>query len=272
MANVITDTLYRVALDSERNYVYVSAEDISELMGFLAKEYAGKRDVYGVKEVGRDGTLTTVSIITDECYQALLKKYDHSQQPFKPVYIDGQPYAVRMPRGGSRAGESNEWDDILEQLGENSDLLHWRGMSSWCQDLAGDMEDARVHRGFRTPDHRSYTIERQLTDVGFRPVFEPLDPKTMKPDQACLCTIKDGSVFPMGSLYQDGKPLHNPIDPTWFGDIPRYKYGSQLNIGDTDPDPAKQIRVIKVGNVFIADRNLITGLSWNMLKEMGVAY
>ena len=55
MANLIHDKLYRVAIDSERTYEYVTAKGVKDLMSFLANEYAGKRDIYGVKEVGRDG-------------------------------------------------------------------------------------------------------------------------------------------------------------------------------------------------------------------------
>lgn len=73
MAHLIKDQLYRVALDSERSFEYVSARDKKDLMAFLVDEFAGKRDVFSVKAVGRDGSLSTVTVITDPEYQKMVQ-------------------------------------------------------------------------------------------------------------------------------------------------------------------------------------------------------
>jgi len=108
--------------------------------------------------------------------------------------------------------------------------------------------------------------------MGYRPVLEPVDPETMEPDEEVWADIPDGTVIRLGSLYMDNMPLSIPQFPTDLGDIPDYIPGAALRIGETDPHPDKQLRFIKSGHIFIADRNLLKKVSWEDLNRNGLIY
>ena len=61
MAFLIGNHVYRVAVGSERTFVYVAAKDTKELTDFLIAQYGGKEMVYSVKEYGPDGFMYHVS-------------------------------------------------------------------------------------------------------------------------------------------------------------------------------------------------------------------
>jgi len=82
MAFTIPDHLYRVALNSERHFIYISAKNRNELIDYLANEISQKGDVFSVKEVGSDGALTTVTVLTDPRYQALINN-SQAEEPHK---------------------------------------------------------------------------------------------------------------------------------------------------------------------------------------------
>ena len=71
MAFVIKDNLYRISLDSERNFVYVCAKDPPELIRFLVDQFVGSREIFAAKQVNSDGTLSTVQVITNPVFQSL---------------------------------------------------------------------------------------------------------------------------------------------------------------------------------------------------------
>ena len=108
--------------------------------------------------------------------------------------------------------------------------------------------------------------------MGYRPILEPMDPETFEPDESTWADIPDGSVIHMGSLYMDNIPLAIPQFPTDLGDIPDYIPSSTIRIGETDADPDKQLRFIKSGHLFIADRNLLKKVSWEDLNRNGLIY
>ena len=100
----------------------------------------------------------------------------------------------------------------------------------------------------------------------------PLDPETMRPDASVLAGYKDGSTFLMGTLYMGGIPLLNPTMPDPSGTIPDYIPGSELHIGDSDPDPRNQISWIKAGHALFADRNLLKNVSLEDLEKQGLVF
>lgn len=179
------------------------------------------------------------------------------------IYIDGKPYEVGMLTGGSDVGYPSQWDDMLDDLGEDDSLLHCEQMFSLCQDAVEDIEICCVCRGFNLARFWSYCATTyQSVYLGFRPVLKPLVSDTMASE-------KDGSVFRFGSLYMNGIVIPNPKNPVWIYDLPEYVSGSELYIGDSDPDPDKQIHWIKWRNLLVADRNILSCISWEDLDRMG---
>lgn len=190
-----------------------------------------------------------------------------------PVMIDGQLYAVRLPTGGAYHGAASEWDTMLDTLGEKNPVYHSKNILSWCQDSAVDSPDCRVYRGQLSTRHWNNTYSyRAYPHVGYRPVLEPLDPKTLLPDPARLAKIPDGSILHMGTFYINGTAQRLPHEPFWCGDIPEYRDYMSLSIGQTDSDTEKQLRFIKCGDLLWCDRNLMTNLSWDTLESFGLVF
>ena len=91
----------------------------------------------------------------------------------RAITIDGKEYICRSLSGGIRNGP-NEWDKILDEVGEDDELLHWKRMHFWCQEMASS-EEKRVVRGYRNARYRHYGwANTQDTRVGLRPVLEPV--------------------------------------------------------------------------------------------------
>lgn len=191
---------------------------------------------------------------------------------YQPVYIEGWPYAVRLPTGGSFYGEDNEWDQMLDVLGEKNPVYHAKNIHSWCQDADRNDPKCRVYRGQISPRHRNSTFSYrcEYAHIGYRPVLEPLYPRTLRPSPEVLQDMRDGTILTMGSFYIDGQPQPLPTDPDWCGNIPQYRPGCSLAIGDTDAAPENWLRFIKCGNLLWCDRNLLTCVSWDTLCAFGL--
>lgn len=94
----------------------------------------------------------------------------------QPVYLDGQWYWCRSLKVGSREGEPNEWDALMD-LNESEELWHCGGRFFWGQDTAAKDPLHRAVRGYselRRWHHVS--ADKVSPDIGFRPVLEPLPP------------------------------------------------------------------------------------------------
>lgn len=77
------------------------------------------------------------------------------------------------------------------------------------------------------------------------------------------------SKLSVGTLYVDEKPLKNPKIPVWGGDIPYYDGCSTFSLGDTVSDRAITWLEVKGSNILVADRVLLTSVSWHMLEKNG---
>ena len=190
------------------------------------------------------------------------------------VAINGQLYAVRLPTGGAFPGAPSEWDTMLDVLGEKNPIYHSKKILSWCQDTETADPSCRVYRRQLSPRHwnATFSYRKEYAHIGYRPLLEPLHPKTLQPMPEALSHIPDGQVMTMGSLYLDGKAKPLPQEPDWCGDIPQYLGKETLAIGDTDPDPKNQLKFIKVKHFLICDRNLTTCISWDTLASFGLVY
>ena len=204
-------------------------------------------------------------------------------------YIDGKPYLVRLPLGGNgdfqeiknlfrRLGFKSkrpvEWDRIAHLSCDDDSIFHWDTICSWCEDTE-DHTIPYIHhvlRGGRAFGfHFSLPSSCENTFIGRRPVLVPLNSETLQPDPQQLSHISDGTAVSLGTLFINGRPQDHPTIPTASGDIPRYLFSAELRIGDTHPDPDKQIRWIKNGNTLIANCNLVRGISWKDLARQGLA-
>lgn len=188
--------------------------------------------------------------------------------------INGRPWAVTLPTGGTEQGDTNnDWSRIAELLGKQEDRFHCEGMFSWCQDTPKEHPESKTYRGFSSPNHwNHFPPTRHNAMSGFRPKLIPLNLETLQPDPSYLSSFKDGSTFLMGTLYMDQVPLHSPHNPVWLGDIPSYIPGASIRIGDSDKDPNNQISWIKSGDCLIADRNILKDIAWTDIERNGMTW
>ena len=95
----------------------------------------------------------------------------------RPVCIDGITYLCRSLKVGMKEGESNEWDSILDDLGEDDNLWKWNLKFFWGREGPMDFPSFRTVRGYYSARSRdTYSTNGRSTNVGFRPVLEPLPP------------------------------------------------------------------------------------------------
>ncbi len=92
-----------------------------------------------------------------------------------PIKIDGTPYTCRSFQVGKTESASSEWDNALDDLGEDDSLWHWDKMYFWGQDTAMGWNSRRVRRGYHSA--RTWNCSESYfhgAGIGFRPVLEPL--------------------------------------------------------------------------------------------------
>ena len=155
-----------------------------------------------------------------------------------------------------------EWDQMVDIVDGDDAVMHWRKMFSWCQDMDKDYPTGRTTRGYYSARLWGYnSTSYRYVNLGFRPVFEPLNTDSLN---------SDGAIVVAGTLYMNGNPVIIPASPTWYGDIADYIPGAKLEFGPPLNDPAYQVKAIKVGDVLIADRVLLKNISWDDLHIQGI--
>ena len=108
-----------------------------------------------------------------------------------PIRIDGVPYLCRSLKVGEERYVPNEWDDILNDLGEDNSLWHWDKMYFWGQETFRKGASDRAVRGYYSARNWShdYASSRHVY-VGFRPALEPLPPAPLISDSLIGATLK----------------------------------------------------------------------------------
>ena len=97
-----------------------------------------------------------------------------------PVKIDGAPYLCRSLKAGEERDVPNEWDSILDDLGEDDGLWHWSDGYFWGQETSRRFASYRAVRGWVSARNWNYsTAARRSVFGGFRPVLEPLAPASL---------------------------------------------------------------------------------------------
>ena len=120
----------------------------------------------------------------------------------KLIVIDGQFFNCRLLQVSKSDGVPNEWDKILDETGEDDTLWHWNNACFWGQEKPTDVASRRAVRGYFSARYwnRSSATGR-YTDVGFRPVLEPLASDnlvfncTLDEQDFCWSTIPNGKGF-----------------------------------------------------------------------------
>lgn len=208
------------------------------------------------------------------------------------IYIDGLPYAVCLPHGGTQKSvEQSEFALLMKGAGEVD--MHV-DMASWCSNkFVGTLlnEDEGYYwdaAGMVTQydgKKENWSVDRSDSityGLGFRPVLVPVDPYAFKPDLGRFADLPDGSLLQFGTLYMNDKAVPNPKDPVaspmpkwtghpelgfYRGDVPVYEKGAALWIGDTSMDEAEQIRFVVVGGKLVSDRVLLGCVSHDDLER-----
>ena len=108
-----------------------------------------------------------------------------------PVKIDGTSYLCRSLEVGEESDVPNEWDSILDDLGEDDSLWHWSEQFFWGQETSKNQASYRAVRGYpsaRYWSHRNAAI--RFVSIGFRPVLEPLAPEPLISDALIRADLK----------------------------------------------------------------------------------
>lgn len=100
----------------------------------------------------------------------------------KEVTIDGKKYKLRSLTGSTGAsgtygaGCDNEWDNLLDAVGESNDITHWQNMYTWCQETYHNNASSRSMRGYNPARLYNYNASSYTyTSVGWRPALEILN-------------------------------------------------------------------------------------------------
>lgn len=72
-----------------------------------------------------------------------------------------------------------------------------------------------------------------------------------------------------GTLMLYGMPMPVPEKPFYKGDVIGYN-GTEFEIGDTVE--GKELTWLKVGDLWVCDRNILAGVSWDTLNEKGYVF
>lgn len=100
----------------------------------------------------------------------------------KVVTIDGKKYKLRSLTGSTGApgtngaGCNNEWDNLIDAVGESNDITHWQNMYSWCQETYYNGASNRSRRGYGSA--RNYIGSNSANTsagIGWRPALEVLN-------------------------------------------------------------------------------------------------
>ena len=164
-----------------------------------------------------------------------------------------------------RIPTSKEYNRLVDLTDGDDDKMHWEGMFSWVEDADTKHyipSDRRAVRGWVSARLRnSHDATYRNVDVGFRPAVKSLRFGTLVSD------AHDGVSAILGTLYMGDKPVVVPQKPTWGGDITAYIPGAKLEMRKALDDPRYQVKGFCAGGVFIADRVMLTAISYEDIEK-----
>lgn len=86
---------------------------------------------------------------------------------------------------------------------------------------------------------------------------------------ALLSAEESGKVKKFGTMRILGAAVPAPEKPYYKGDVLGYN-GTNFEIGDTVA--GKEITWLKLGDIWVCDRNILQGISWGILNEKGLVF
>lgn len=93
----------------------------------------------------------------------------------KQVTINGQQFLCRLLRVGAETGVLNEWDAVLDAVGEDNALWHWSKLFFWGQESMPTDASRRAIRGCGSARHYNWHASSNRHALyGFRPALAPL--------------------------------------------------------------------------------------------------
>ena len=108
-----------------------------------------------------------------------------------PIRIDGVLYLCRSLKVGEERDVPNEWDSILDELGEDDSLWHWSKQLFWGQEISKKRGSFRAVRGRHSARYwNDLSVTTRHVTVGFRPVLEPLAPEPLISDALIRADLK----------------------------------------------------------------------------------
>ena len=202
----------------------------------------------------------------------------------KFIELDEQRFFLSLPTDGMGILESNHRQttkhpgkpgaETLWERIERGLILHQEypeGVWSWCQEQADAKEYPINSRlvvkigkvGNSTPHHHSYVEETTQYGVGWRPILIPI--KGNEPDLLGFGSDHDGTVVRMYTPLLGGYPVRTNAD-----DPEPYMAGSKIELTDRFYDKNALVNWFICNGIAIADRNLLSDISWNEIKEQGL--
>lgn len=147
-------------------------------------QFIASHDTIGFGDTDRDNPISFVEwegiLVAIHCICRHISWEELSQFGFVsgwPIKIDGNYFLCRMPDmtvAPPKLGD--EWDRILDDLGEDNKLWNWENRFFWGQNKTpGDYPGWAPVRGFHSARTAGSAEARHIrTDIGFRPILEPL--------------------------------------------------------------------------------------------------
>ena len=141
-----------------------------------------------------------------------------------PIRVDGVLYLCRSLKVGEESDVPNEWDSILDDLGEDDGLWHWSDGYFWGQETSRHLTSFRAVRGRHSARYwDSYEAAYWYVNVGFRPALEPLPPAPLISDSLIGATLK---------LYGPSKAFSGRLEEFSDYDLVIEPYAQQLISAD----------------------------------------
>ena len=159
-----------------------------------------------------------------------------------PIRIDGVLYLCRSLRVGEERDVPNEWDSILDELGEDDSLWHWSKQLFWGQEISKKRGSFRAVRGRHSARYwNDLSATTRHVTVGFRPVLEPLAPEPLISDALIRADLK----------------VYGP-DTAIIGQLVEYTdYDLVIELSAQQPSPMERKWAGKDGKHIIIDRSAI---------------
>lgn len=160
---------------------------------------------------------------------------------------------------------NHEWDRLVALTSGDNAKIHWKQMFSWVNnpEHKNYLPKHQEYRGYESALYFGDTsADSRGVGIGFRPAC-------IQTAEALRSVVmpKEGECAVIGTLYMNGEPVKVPQNPTGDGDVEDYIPGASLKMREPLENPAYQVTGIRVGDVFIADRNLLKCISYEDIER-----